>query len=780
MNGHGVRGILSTIRRRRAIVFGSLALGLAGAFGVNLLSSPRYRAEATVKITLGEKRVSLFGDLPSVPSSVDPVQSQIEIIRSRTIARSAVTGLGLNIKVKAGNPRVIVRGACSADAVKPGSYRLDLQGDSAFLSDEAGAPISSCTRGDTLRGPDFCLVLDWKEGDQHGIRVVASDPDRAADGLRRQYSVFQKGRTDLVRITCTSGDPGLATETANALAQAYVDYTLFTVREQARATRQFIENQMAQLKAELTAAEDSLRSFKETEGVFELSESATNLIGRLSQLDGALASASADASIYSRRVEALEKQLADTSGFFGQYRTLASNPDLAGNPQLAALSQRLNELAEKKAGLLADLSPSHPEVIACEKEMEKLRSDMARVAGQSLGSGPGATDPLLQDIYTQLVQSQVNLESSLAEKRAISALIAEREDILKTLPGKEQRLAELVRRVEADRKVYDVLVEKLQEARIEEARQVSDARVVDPARAPLSPVSPRKLANLALGLLLGLLVGMGTVFGVEHLNDAVRESGDLEGIEKGAILLGAVPLAGEDDEDILRDAIYAVSMNLLHHCGESRRVFLVTSPEPEAGKSFVASGCAMALAEMGRKVLLVDADMRKPRQHRIFGLEERGEGLSDILHGRRNPEEVGRKIGENISLITAGSQLGLAASALASGAFGRFLDGLSPDYDVVIVDAPPIAMGAIDTLEMVSAAPWTVMVIKQNSTPTRLAADSIRQLKARGGRLIGFVLNFFDPSGASYDYYYYHYGGRKARRKNPARRALYWLGFTRR
>lgn len=776
---------MATVFRRRLVVLASLTGGILAAVLVNLFSVPKYRAEATVKIISGEKRLSIFGELPGSPSGVDPVQSQIEIIKSRGMARSAVMGLGLNIRVKAGNPELIVLASGSSAEAQTGKYRLTFHGDTVVLMDDKTTPIASCQRGDTLSGPGFWLLLDWNR-ERGEFPVIVEEPDRIADRLRADYSVVQKGRTDLVRVSYTSPKPELARDIVNTIAQGYVDYSLKTAREQARSARQFIENQIEQVKNELTAAEDSLRLFKEAEGIFELSESAQNLIGRLSQLDGALAEAQATRKINERRISALSDQLGDTSAFFGKYRALASNPEMASNTQLAALSQRMDELAEKRASLLADLSPTHPEIVAVDEEIGKVKSDMARIAAKSLAEGPSATDPILQGIYSQLVQSQIDLESSLAQERALSRLIAERESLLKTFPGKEQRLAELTRRVEADRKIYGVLLEKLQEAKIEEARQVSDARVVDPAITPERPVSPRKGLNLLLGFLLGLIIGVGIAYGSEQLNTAIRDPRDFELADKDGAFMGAVPLVEGEEDGLLRDSIYTVSMNILYHSQGKDQVFLFTSLDPEAGKSFVLSHCAMVMAEMGKKVMVIDADMRKPQQHRIFSLGERGEGLSDVLHGRRSPRSVTKKLGENLFLITSGERTGLSASALASGIFGEFVLSLAKDYDVVLVDAPPVALGAVDTLEMSSKLPWTVMVARYDRTDRNAFAQAVKQVKTRGGRVLGFVLDFFDPSEARYGYgyyyyHYYHYGDRGRRpRKSLGRRMLYWLGFTRR
>ena len=779
-----MKEFLVALLRGRGVIIACVAGGILAALLVNLFSPPRYRAETTVKISTGEGTLSLFADLPGAPSSVDPVQSQIEIIKSRGIARSAVTGLGLNIRVKAGNPEVKVLASGSGADAAPGKYRLSIRGDTAALIDGKTTPIASCQRGDTLSGPGFWLVLDWKR-ETGDFTVVVEEPDRVADRLRGSYSAVQKGRTDLVRISCTSPKPELSRDIVNALAAGYVEYSLMTVREQARAAREFIEGQVSEIKIELTAAEDSLRLFKESEGIFELSESAQNLIDRLSQLDQALAEARTGIRINSGRISALKKQVGDTSAFFGQYRAIASDPDMASNPQLAALSRRMDEIAEKRASLLAELSPSHPEVVALDQEAERLRVDMARVAGQALASGPSATDPLLQNVYAQLVQAQVDLESSQAQERAVSRLIAEREELLKTFPGKEQRLAELTRRVEADRKIYGVLLERLQEAKIEEARQVSDARVVDLAMTPQKPVSPRKGLNLFLGLLLGLLVGVGLAYGLEQMNTTIRSPQDTEAVDHDACFLGAVPALDHGDEDILRDAVYTVSMNMLYHSRGEGQAFLVTSPEPEAGKSFLTSQCAMTLAEMGKRVLVIDADMRKPQQHRIFGLEERGEGLSDLLYRRRTAASVVKKLGESLFLVTSGERTGLSAGALASGSFREIIGWAMGEYDVVLVDAPPVALGAVDTLEMVSATPWTVMVVRFGRTDRNLLAEALKRVRARGGRLLGFVLNFLDLSEARYGYgynyyHYYHYGSRKGNRKSVPRRILYWLGFTRR
>ncbi len=793
MGERGLKEFVAALLRRRALILLCAIAGLLVAIGINTFSKPKFAASATVRIALSSNRASVFEDRVSLPTTViDPVQSQIELIKSQDLIQRAVESSGLFVFTKTRGLR-LTRVKARGQKLATGSYTLQLDHDSYVIALN-GRAIATGYKAKPVNARGLEMSVDWDDSAPKKAKIEVQDPVLTARAMAPRFKVVQKGKTDLVRISFTDNDPELAAAAVNALADAYVEYTMTQARQQAHNARKFIEDQLQTVSEELQAAEDSLRAFKEANGVFQLDESGKQTIQQLSGLDAALSQALTEANAFQRQINALEQQLNDTSTAFARYKTLSMDPALSSNSQLSAMNARMNQLAQKRANLLTQLSPSHPEIIAIDSEMQELRQDMARTASQVLELGPGSGDQVVQQIYTQLIQAQVGLASARATASALRGIIAEKEGLLSTYPRKEQKLAELQRRVQANRRVYDVLIERLQEAKIEEARQVSQAAVVDRAEVPASPVWPRKKMNILLGLLMGLMVGLVSVYIMELADASVRSPEDIDSIiartkAPGVVSLGAVPLVNskqEKDEDqpysLLKDASYTLAMNLLYYSRQNKRVFVFTSANPQEGKTFTITRVARALAEMGKKVLLVDGDMRRPRVHKVFEIQS-SPGLADILLGKTDLRSALVQVKPGLWVLPAGKVKGFSASLFASGAFRQMVSGMPGEFDVVLFDSPPLGIGAVDTLEMVSIVPWSVLVVRHFSTDRNCLKDAIKQLLARKGNLFGFVMNGVRLSPGYYSgsgYAYYRKYHRVYRPKNFIRRVLFWTGFTNR
>ncbi len=740
---------LEALRRRWAFVLAATLGGLSAGLTVSLLTKPLYRATALVKLEVPRKENLLFGSQP-LPQGVDPIQSQLELLRSRSLAKRVVLRLGLCLKLEGKSlPEILAKGADSS--VAPREFRLSWKGDTARLI-QGKEEVARARRGDTLRGPGFWLILDWKAPGSARLRVLS--PERVADEVRRRASCVQKGKTDFAKVSYTSPDPNEAALVANALAQAYVERSLEAAREQATLARRFIEEQLSKTERELKEAEDELRRFKAKEGLLEVSAAAQGLLNSLSQLDRALAEARVQEAEYQRKLRALQVQLGDTSSIFGRYRALASDPALSGNPELAQLSQTLAQLSQKRASLLAELAPSHPEVRALDREIEEVKARMEKLIKEVRAKGPSASDPVLQGIYSQLVEASVGLEAARAQANALAREIALREEKLKELPEKEQRLAELQRRVEAGRRLYQALLEKLQEAKIEEAKQVTQAKLVDPAVPPDAPFVPRTKLNLLLGFLLGLAVGAAGAVIAERASATVKSPEDaeraFEGFAEPPKFLGGVPPA--DDAEAAEDAVRLVAVNLLHFSNEGERAFLFTSAEPGAGKSFLVSELAKVFAEMGKRVLVVDADARKPVQHASFGVEA-FPGLAEVLAGKIGPEDAIKPARAGVDVLPAGKPSASPSLLFSNGRLKEVFGQLAKRYDILLVDSPPLGIGGPEAVELASALPWTVLTLRYAQTRVPNLREVSKVLAERGSRVLGFVINFYAPRLRYYGYY---------------------------
>ena len=401
-----------------------------------------------------------------------------------------------------------------------------------------------------------------------------------------------------------------------------------------------------------------------------------------------------------------------------------------------------------------------------EKQIEATRAQLKEAIKKVVEEGPSASDPIFQKIIGGIIDAQTQINALEGKLEALRKLIKDEDNKLKNLPGYEVRLAELQRKVDAGRAVYSMLLSKLEEARIAAAKQTSDAKIIDPAYPPTSPIKPRKKLNIILGLVLGLMMGLGLVFVVEYMDTSVRGPEEVERM-LGVPVIGAIPeIEGRDEKERLithyeplsptAEAFKGIRTNIrFSSVGEEVRVILVTSSGPAEGKSTIASNLAIAMAQMGHRVILVDGDFRRPMIHRIFGMEKEP-GLTEVIMGDvvldeaiRGSEEV-----EGLDILVCGHIPPNPSELLGSVRARRVIEELRGRYEYVVIDSPPL-MPVTDAIEMSAYSDGVVIVAREGLTDRNLLERSVEQLRRFGGKILGVV---FNGISVQRKYRYYKYG----------------------
>jgi receptor protein-tyrosine kinase len=359
----------------------------------------------------------------------------------------------------------------------------------------------------------------------------------------------------------------------------------------------------------------------------------------------------------------------------------------------------------------------------------------------------------------------------------------------------------LKREVDTNRQLYQATLQKGKEASVDSALQASSLRVIDPAVRPRFPIKPNPIQNLSIGILLGAFLGAGFVLLREFLNRSIRVPGE-SAVFLSVPELGVIPASemerglvdrlrhllpstgnsppavdpgngnGSDPESIelatwnqkpslLAESFRATLASLLFSQANGRsklQVIAVTSSSPSEGKTTVASNLGIALAEIGRRVLIVDADMRRPRIHSVFGRANTW-GLSDLLQERipvvEYPREtLARKTHiPNLSVLVSGPGTVNVASLLHSPRLQELLNRLRQEYDIVLIDSPPMLQLA-DSRVLGSAADGVILVIRSGKTRQDVAAATVQRFHSDGTRVLGTILNDWNPKTASQSPYY--------------------------
>jgi capsular exopolysaccharide synthesis family protein len=345
----------------------------------------------------------------------------------------------------------------------------------------------------------------------------------------------------------------------------------------------------------------------------------------------------------------------------------------------------------------------------------------------------------------------------------------------------ERDYLELKRNYDNHQRLYEMVLKRLKDTSVTSMLQVSNVRVLDKAIPSTRPVKPNLLRNVILSLFLGLLGGVGLAFLVEFLDRSITSQQQVEE-QLGLTFLGIVPSIERNVDGTPQDlfvqahpksaaaeCLRAIRTNLLFMSPDKPlKTILVTSAGPQEGKTTTATSLAMTMALSGNRVLLVDADMRRPRVHRIFGVTSQA-GLSSLIVGEGSLGEVIRATGiDNLSVLPCGPIPPNPAELLHTGAFERLLLEMAASYDRIIIDSPPVGVVA-DSVVISTHVDGAVIVLKAGKTDREMAAQAVRQLRDVKAPIFGAVLNDLDLNDqkyGKYSYYYqygYYYGEGKER-----------------
>jgi len=578
--------------------------------------------------------------------------------------------------------------------------------------------------------------------------------------------------------------PDSSARIANAVAEEYVRYTLYLGKEDALKTKEFIEEQLKKVEAELKKSENELKDFKEKTGIFLLDETAKNLISNISALEAEKSDVETQIASLKIQLENLRRQANSSRGEYGRYKKIASLPELSSNPYIQELKSKLTELELERAKLLEEYTESHPDVVQVERQIEATREQLREAIGKIVKEGPSVSDPIFQKIVGGIIESQTQISALEGKLKALNRLIEEEDRKLKGLPGHEVRLAELQRKVDAGRAVYSMLLSKLEEARIAAAKQTSDAKIIDPAYPPVSPVKPRKRLNVILGLILGLMMGLGLAFVEEYMDTSVRGTEEVESV-LGVPVIGSIPEMGGGDlrEKLITqydamsptaEAFKGIRTNIrFSGAGEEVRVILVTSSGAGEGKTTVASNLGIVMAQMGKRVLLVDGDLRRPMVNKIFGME-REPGLTEVIVGEERLEEVvrGSEV-KGLDVLVSGHIPPNPSELLGSVRMRRVIEEMRGLYEYVVIDSAPL-MPVTDSIELSTLVDGVVLVAKHRWASIKMLKRSIEQFERVNAKVLGIVLTFFsiNASGYSYREYRKYYNSYYSRSNGHSRRGL--------
>lgn len=654
------------------------------------------------------------------------------------------------------------------------------------------------------RTAEMLLQLRRAPGTSVPLSILApnsdgSDPtvQQVAFRLQGGYisaSVVEGGGT-AVRVAATSTDPAEAEVIANVYADAFVALTLGQSQSGITQSREFLEERLQDQGEELRRRDAALQSFVESEGAVALEQETNQAVTQAGQLDGEIGALDVEVQTQQERLRTLRSQLDRLEPLLSQRLGSGLDADLAAaQTRVQALNAELEKIYNRTPAYRTAPSSADPELGRLRGELEQAqesaRDVAARLTRQSVASGTGPGDQgagfnRVASLRIQISEAEVELNGARARRTQLARQLADAEQELEQIPAQSIALAQLQRGRQAAEQLYGALQTNYQEAQVAEESQIGIGRVLRPAYASSQPIAPNRVRSALMALIAGL--GVGGLFAVAKvkLDHRIHVPDDITSL--GYPLIGIIP----DTNDLIKkdfggadttqvsgreiDTHLVTLLNPMATASESYRALrtsvqfsrpdvvvqtiLVTSANPSEGKSTTAANLGIVLAQAGRRVLLVDADLRRPTIHRKLGLPREPGLVQELFEDAPFDPASIPSVAENLYVLTAGSIAPNPSELVGSKRMRDVIDQMRGSFDVILFDAPPV-LAATDAVLLSTQCDATLVVCKAGSTKDFDLDAAYDALQGVGASIIGTVLNGFDVS-QSYGYKYkyaYRYG----------------------
>ncbi len=710
------RSLLRALWRRKFILVVTIVVITGAAVAYVQSVTPRYYAEALVRIQNAETEVI---DIPELGRAFEldasTIQSELELITSRAFVGRIVDQLGLvqdsefnsllnNDETVADKINHVVAGGIS--------FAKGLIGLGADRSEPATAPTSDSVR----------------------TRVIQS--------FEKRYGVAQVGKSHVLQIGFSSEDPEKAAQIANAVADTYIQIQLETKFAATERATSWLRARVDELRAQVIEAERKVVEFQSREGI--IGEQRVDPVAQqIGQINAQLAEAQAARAEAEARYNQVQRLLQSSAG-------LGAAANVLKSPMLDQLRSMEADLNRRQAELSGVYGERHP-------QMQTLASEAASMRSKQLEE----VRRIVSDLENEVAVARAR-ESEL--RRNVNGLRAQ-------VQGEEQSsvaMRDLERDAASARQVYEVFLNRLSEVVEAHGLQEADAVVISPANIPLDPAYPSKKLWVILAFGASGMLGTIFVFVIERWTaDHGYRSGEELQKELGVRALALVPMLKKRELNGLGPEAYVLTKPqsafaeamqrlrtglFLTDVDWTPKTILLTSSMPMEGKTSIAASMARQSARSGLKTLLIDADLRRPRIHQALGMAN-CVGLTEILTGEGSLDEhiqIDEPTGLNVLL--AGRHASSPPDLFRGRTMTRLLKQAQETYDLVIIDSPPVA-AVSDSFILAKLVDQTVYVVRWAQTPRKLVQNGLRELQAAGARLAGVTLSQVDvKKHAQYGY----------------------------
>jgi succinoglycan biosynthesis transport protein ExoP len=710
------RHLLDYVRvlyKRRFVIIPIFLIVFTATSVNSLRQTPVYEARAQLLI---EQEVPNVRKLDQMFQATDSYyndefyQTQYRILQSRSLAKATIGSLNLWGAARLGNGPEAKESLSLGRLVSAGVNRV------AKL-------VKPLRRGSVSPSPPpVNRSQDAGVGPEVDETLVQST---LIDSFLGSLTINPIRNSRIVEIRYDSTDARFAAAAANALAKSYIRQNMEQRFTASKDAADWLGEHLSEQRSAVEASEAALQAFKEKNGTVSVVDSASNIVvQRLTDLNAALTKAKTERI----NKDALYNQLkaAETNG------TLDTLPAVMVNEYVQKLKGEVTDLQRQQAQLAQRYGERHAEMI-------KIRGAMETAEAK------------LQIEMSKVVESVKNeYQAALSQERSLqSALDAQKSEAL-SLNRKGIEFGVLQREVESNRQIYESLLQRTKETGLSTELRTTNARVLDLAETPRVPISPNVPRELSLSFVASLVLAIGLAFFAEYLDSRLKTPQDVKAY-LGVPFLGLIPYVKEKPggSPLLNNGVPAsfseafktVRTNVLFSSAETDlRSLAITSASPGEGKSLVCANLAIALAQAGQRVLVIDADMRRPRVHELFDVPQEP-GLSNVLTGNAKlSDALCRSSVDRLWVLSAGLIPPNPAELLGSSRYVDFLHSLESHFDWAIIDTPPVLVVADGSI-VANEATSTVFVVDGDRTRRHSARAALDQLQTANAHVVGSVLN---------------------------------------
>ena len=610
-------------------------------------------------------------------------------------------------------------------------------------------------------------LLSLKENEK-GINGHKTIND-IAELLKGDVKTEQLPGIDVIEISAESPSPEEAALIANTYADQYKELNLKENREQLTTVRKFLEKQSQETLAKLNDAENALANYKERGGIVSLDAQTTSLVSQLSLLDAQRDAAKIDLLTSDEVLEQYKKEIGNQDPHLANY--LESQTSQA---YIDALQKQITSLQMNRD---VALSNKNPQIDVSEKikdydwKINDLKKKLTSKINEIKTGAFSGSPQQVKDLSQKMIEEEIRNHSLSIKLNGLQTQIGNYEGKLTTLPKKSMDFAGYERNKESLQQLYTVVEQKYQAAVIIELSQPGNVFIIGEGRVPDKPAKPFRILIIILGLIGGCAAAFAYVLIKDYSDDTVKSPEDIQ--KENFNLLAWIPrfkhkskngsrnnevIILEEPESIVSEAFKTIRarIQMIPSNGKQVKSILITSPGEGEGKTMVAVNLAFSLAQLEKRTLLIDCDLRKPRIHKIMDTNK-VPGLTDILLKRISLKEAikSSKL-EHLRYLTSGTLIMDSTKIFASKHFESFLSSMKSHFDFIIIDSAPI-VAAIDSEMLAKYVDGIILVVSADTTENKVMSDAVKLIKNIKVPILGTVLNNFKNKNGYKYYYKYNY-----------------------